>query len=92
MKSMKKLAVVFVLAVTCSVFQPAVLWAGEHGGQEHGGTAVTQKEHGGTSQEVSHEKSEADLLLEAAAALRKGTARPDLAKELEHLAEHATGN
>ena len=55
----------------------------EHGGQEHGGAAPVEGSHG------MHEADEATLLHEAASALRKGQARPDLAEQLERMAmEH----
>lgn len=82
------LAAVAGLAMALSVAAPMTVWAGEHGGtavaegQEHGGAAM--------SQEGSHgmmEKGEAALLKEAAAALRTGKARPDLAAKLEELAK-----
>jgi len=69
---------------------PVTLWAAEHGGtavgasKEHGGAAVsTAKEHGGAAPAAD----EASLLREAAAALRKGESRPDLAVKLEQLAD-----
>ncbi|GEM_PF-3309778 len=80
----------FVLAMALGGLSPAVLWAAEHGG-----SSVAGKEHGGTtpaaaSQEGSHgmEMNEAALLKEAAAALRKGQSRPDLAEKLEKLAKN----
>ncbi|MBI3615470.1 MAG: hypothetical protein HY211_03020 [Candidatus Omnitrophica bacterium] len=67
---------------------PMAVWAVEHGGTTLGGG----KEHGGTAvpAEGSHgmpEADEATLLREAASALRKGQARPDLAAKLEKLAK-----
>ncbi len=81
------LAAVVGVAMALSVAAPVAVWAGEHGGtavgkgQEHGGAAM--------SQEGSHGMmtDEATLLKEAAAALRKGQARPDLAAKLEELAK-----
>lgn len=69
--------------------QPSVLLAGEHGG-----APVASKEHGGAAQEGSHgmEMNEAALLKEAAAALRKGQSRPDLAEKLEKLAKSHASN
>lgn len=74
------------LAMALSVAMPVAVWAGEHGGQEPAG-----QEHGGTAAvaEGSHGMvaNEAGLLRDAAAALRKGQARPDLAAKLEELAK-----
>lgn len=70
------------LAMALSMAAPMAVWAGEHGGQEHGGAAVAH--------EGSHGMATADkaaLLTDAAAALRKGQARPDLAAKLEELAK-----
>ena len=75
------------LAVALSVAAPVAVWAGEHGGtavaegQEHGGAAMSEGSHG------MMEKGEAVLLKDAAAALRAGQARPDLAAKLEELAK-----
>lgn len=66
------------------VVQPSVLLAGEHGGKEHGG-AVSEGSHG-------MEMNEAAVLKEAAAALRKGQSRPDLAEKLEKLAKSHASN
>lgn len=81
------LAAVAGVAMALSVAAPAAVWAGEHGGtavgggQEHGGTAVSQEgSHGAVTDEAA-------LLKDAAAALRKGQARPDLAAKLEALAK-----
>ena len=69
---------------------PVAVWAAEHGGtavggsKEHGGAAAgTNKEHGWMAKEAD----EASLLREAAAALRKGETRLDLAAKLENLAK-----
>lgn len=80
------LAAVAGAAMALSVAAPMAVWAGEHGGtavaegQEHGGAAMAEGSHGMMT-------SEAGLLQEAAAALRKGEARPDLAAKLEELAK-----
>ena len=90
MNRTQSLRVGSVLALGLAAFQPLPGWAAEHGGatvggsKEHGGATVGgSKEHGGTAQEAD----EAALLREAAAALRKGEARPDLAAKLEKLAQ-----
>ncbi len=71
--------------------QPLALQAGEHGGQEHGGTSAAPaaggQEHGGATAEAD----EAAVLREAAGALRKGEARPDLAAKLEQMADEEAG-
>lgn len=86
MRTMQRIMVAVGLVMGLSVALSAV-WAGEHGG-----TAVgASKEHGGTAAPAEgshgmHEADEATLLREAASALRKGEARPDLAEKLEQLA------
>jgi hypothetical protein len=72
-----------VLAVAAGLMVTQPLFAGEHGGKEHGGSAATQ-EHGGSAPAV---ESDAKVLKDAAAALRSGDSRPDLAAKLEKLAE-----
>ena len=79
MNRTQSLRVGSVLALGLAAFQPMLGWAAEHGGATVGGS----KEHGGTAQEAD----EAALLREAAAVLRKGEARPDLAAKLEKLAQ-----
>lgn len=91
MTTMQRIVVAVGLVLGLSA-APAAVWAGEHGGtavgggKEHGGTAADSKEHGGTAAPVN----EAGLLREAASALRKGEARPDLAEKLEQLAAAET--
>lgn len=65
--------------------------AAEHGGKEHGGAAATGQEHGGGAAASAADKSEADVLRQAADALRNGESRPDLAEELEKLAKQHGG-
>ena len=62
-----------VLMLGAALGGPAVLLAGEHGGQEHGGAAVEEG------------RSHAVILKEAAAALQ--ATNPGLASELEEIAE-----
>lgn len=88
MSTMQRIVVAFGLVMGL-IAAPVTLWAAEHGGttvgasKEHGGAAVsTVKEHGGAAPAAD----ETSLLLEAAAALRKGESRPDLAVKLEQLA------
>ena len=77
--------------VGLGLLQPLSVRAGEHGGQEHGGSSVAApKEHGGSK--VAAASGDSALLREAAAALRKGQARPDLASKLEQLADAKAGN
>ncbi|MBI1953867.1 MAG: hypothetical protein HYS41_07075 [Candidatus Omnitrophica bacterium] len=81
-------ALVLALAIGWGIVQPSILLAAEHGGKEHGGTASTAASHEGSH---GMEMNEAALLKEAAAALRKGQSRPDLAEKLEKLAKsHAS--
>ena len=80
MTKMRFLAAAFMLAIGLTVFQPIFVWAAEHGGA----TVGASKEHGGATHD---EADEASLLRKAAAALRKGEARPDLAARLEKLAK-----
>jgi len=88
MMTMQRIVVAVGLVMGLSA-APVTLWAAEHGGttvgasKEHGGAAVsTVKEHGGATPAAD----ETSLLLESAAALRKGESRPDLAVKLEQLA------
>ena len=71
--------------------QPLAVQAGEHGGQEHGGSSAAPpaagQEHGGATAAVD----ESAVLREAADALRKGESRPDLASKLEKMAEAEAG-
>lgn len=92
MTTVQRIVVAVGLVIGLSA-APVAVWAAEHGG-----TAVgASKEHGGTAAPAEgshgmHEADEATLLREAASALRKGEARPDLAAKLEQLAtEHAAG-
>ena len=87
MTKKQQIAVSLALFVGMSAM-PAVSWAGEHGGtaigggKEHGGAAVSAEGSQGMP-----EADEAALLKEAAAALRKGETRPDLAEKLEKLSQ-----
>ncbi|MBI3312551.1 MAG: hypothetical protein HYZ88_03390 [Candidatus Omnitrophica bacterium] len=86
MRTMRGIMVVVGLIMGLGV-APMSVWAAEHGGTAVGGG----KEHGGTATPAEgshgmHEGDEATLLREAASALRKGEARPDLAMKLEQLA------
>ena len=73
---MKKIltTLVFVLMFGVTLWSPAVLLAGEHGGKEQAG-----KEHGGAQME-----SHAATIREAAAILK--ATHPDLAAKLEAIA------
>jgi hypothetical protein len=89
MVTMQRIAVAFGFVMGL-IAAPVTLWAAEHGGttvgvsKEHGVAAVgAGKEHGGATPATD----EASLLREAAAALRKGESRPDLAVKLEQLAD-----
>lgn len=77
---------VFALAMALGLLAPVIGWAAEHGGKkEHGwAPAVAAQEHGGATPAGM---DEASLLLEAADALRDGQIRPDLADQLEAMAE-----
>jgi len=70
-----------------ALWNPAILFAGEHGGKEgakeHGGKEPGAQEHGGTAVEGGH--AHAATLMEAADALR--ATHPDLASKLEAIAE-----
>lgn len=82
---MKKIARAFlfsVLMLGCIFAQTATVWAGEHGGKEHGGATHAMQAQGETPA-----MNRTTLLKEAAAALREGTPRPDLADALEKLAQ-----
>lgn len=74
---MKKLVIVFAMLVTLLGVNHAGLLAGEHGGSEHGGTAV-EGSH-------SHGEDHAATLREAASILK--ATHPDLAAKLEEMAE-----
>lgn len=69
------LGLALMLGVT--LWSPAVLLAGEHGGSEHGGTKV-EGSHGMTEDHMA-------TLKEAAQALKD--THPDLAKKLEDMAK-----
>lgn len=90
MRTMQRIMVAAGLVMGLGVV-PMAVWAAEHGGTAVGGS----KEHGGTAAPAEgshgmHEADEAILLREAASALRKGEARPDLAAKLEQLATGET--
>lgn len=87
MKRRSYLVVGFALAMALGAVSPAVLLAAEHGGKEHGGTSSTAASHEGSH---GMEMDEVTLLKEAAAALREGQSRPDLAEKLEQLAKEHT--
>ncbi len=79
--------VVSLILGLCSA--PMVVWAAEHGGKEHAGSSAAPKASTSSKTQTSSkedEPNEASVMREAAAALRKGEVRPDLADKLEKLA------
>lgn len=69
---------------------PMIAWAAEHGGKEHGGSSTTTRIITDSTVQAppgAAEADEASVMREAAAALRKGEVRPDLADKLEELAK-----
>ena len=90
---MKKISVAvttLLLVLGLGIWSAAPIVAAEHGGSEHGGSAVKEdggSEHGGAKMEGSHghEGSHADVLLEAASELQ--ISNPDLAAQLTAIAK-----
>ena len=84
MKTILRIGLVAGLIAGMGVL-PLTVWAGEHGGKEHGGSSAS------TSAPVKVVSGDAAVLNEAAAALRSGQARPDLAAKLEQIAKKLGG-
>lgn len=93
MTTAQRAGVVLGLVAGLGCGSPMALFAAEHGGtavgggKEHGGAAVGASQARGGMTHGALEADEASLLRRAAAALRKGEARPDLAAKLEQLAQ-----
>ncbi len=91
MTTLQRIAVVVGLVMGLSA-APVALWAAEHsgtalGGGKEGGAVRTEEGSHGMKEADEADEDEAVVLQEAAAALRKGESRPDLAAKLEQMAK-----